>query len=127
MLPRGTNSIQVQTESLPFSAPPPTMVQSSAPNPKAGDGAARELAESIAGAQEQKSQIRVGQQRPELSSRISVSKTKLKETKSLLAARQSESKKARNQRRKQLKKTSDQHHGAPPLTVPPARKKVSFA
>ncbi|KAJ7310597.1 hypothetical protein DFH08DRAFT_898570 [Mycena albidolilacea] len=94
--------------------------------------AALGLAESIAGIQEQKSQIKtekhqvaqIGQPRPERSPRISESKAKLKETKALLAAQRSESKKARNKRRKGLKLSSSTDASSMP---PAAKKSVSFA
>ncbi|KAF8209323.1 hypothetical protein K438DRAFT_1810842 [Mycena galopus ATCC 62051] len=97
--------------------------------------AALGLAESIAGIQERKSQIKVekkhqlaqvGQSRPERSPRISESKTKLKETKALIAAQRSESKKARNKRRKGPKQPPPALHGD--VSAPgPVKKSVSFA
>ncbi|KAJ7684312.1 hypothetical protein DFH06DRAFT_1312751 [Mycena polygramma] len=96
--------------------------------------AARSLAESIAGVQEEKASIKVekhhlaqiGQSRPERSPRKSASKVKLKETKALIAAQRSESKKARNQRRKSLKQSTSTPNGNA-ASAPPIKKSVSFA
>ncbi|KAJ7612091.1 hypothetical protein FB45DRAFT_939852 [Roridomyces roridus] len=92
--------------------------------------AALGLAESIAGLQEEKSQIKVKKNQIAQSSqlpaerppRVSTSKAKLKETKALLAAKRSETKKAKNKRRKQLKQDGDE-----PPAPPPSKKRVSFA
>ncbi|KAJ7290226.1 hypothetical protein C8J57DRAFT_338771 [Mycena rebaudengoi] len=97
--------------------------------------AVRQLAESIAGVQEQKSQIKVekhqhaqaGQPRPDRTSgRVSESKVKLKQTKALLSAKLSEAKRAKSKRRKLLKQSAS----TAPAEVTPAaltKKKVSFA
>ncbi|KAF9494436.1 hypothetical protein BDN71DRAFT_991421 [Pleurotus eryngii] len=97
------------------------------------------LAEVIGGAQEEKAQIKAEKRRqkpppiwrqesrPNRTRRVQVSaaKVKLKETKALVAARQAQIKKHKAKQRKQAK-DGVLSELAPP-TMPPTRKKVSFA